>query len=382
MSLLALVFLLRLPTPPGTLREKMGRMDWITSAFIIGLTWGGVTHPWSSAQVLVPLILGAAGFVATDPIITWSLLQNRTSVSGYVQTFISPVAVVAVAYYLPVYYQACQNASPIGSSVDFLSVALIMAPMVVLGGVSVAVLQRYRPQIWISWCLFIIGMGCFTVVHADTPKAVIIGLSAPHSVGAGIVYATTYFPVLSPLPVTANAHALTFFSFCRSFAGVRHGHQLPPYPHLNVLRRSRDPLLKVWGVSIGAAILRNELAKRLPAEFLQQVLNNGRPDSSNVNLAFSVIPLTRKLDDPLRHEVRVAFGEAVRVIWKTMTGIVAIGLLASLMMKDVPRYVGENWDLGQAPEKGNKSPQLEEMKQGSTSVLPEMLHRMSESSAL
>ena len=29
-----------------------------TAAFVIGLTWGGVTHPWSSAQVLVPLIVG------------------------------------------------------------------------------------------------------------------------------------------------------------------------------------------------------------------------------------------------------------------------------------------------------------------------------------
>lgn len=33
-----------------------------TTAFVIGLTWGGITHPWKSAQVLVPLILGACGF--------------------------------------------------------------------------------------------------------------------------------------------------------------------------------------------------------------------------------------------------------------------------------------------------------------------------------
>ncbi|KAH8102995.1 major facilitator superfamily domain-containing protein [Cristinia sonorae] len=136
--------------------------------------------------------------------IPWSLLQNRTSVSGYIQTFINPVAVVAVVYYLP----------PIGSSVDFLSVALIMAPMVVSGGVSVAVLQRYRPQIWISWCLFIIGMGCFTVVHADTPKAVIIGLSAPLSVGAGIVYGTLEIYVTSSQ--TSN-HTLPAVYVCLLF---------------------------------------------------------------------------------------------------------------------------------------------------------------------
>ena len=34
-----------------------------TTAFVIGLTWGGVTHPWSSASVLVPLIVGAVGLV-------------------------------------------------------------------------------------------------------------------------------------------------------------------------------------------------------------------------------------------------------------------------------------------------------------------------------
>jgi hypothetical protein len=35
-----------------------------TSAAIIGLTWGGVEHPWSSPQVLIPLILGLCGVAA------------------------------------------------------------------------------------------------------------------------------------------------------------------------------------------------------------------------------------------------------------------------------------------------------------------------------
>ena len=49
-----------------------------TASFVIGLTWGGVTHPWSSVQVLAPLILGVVGigifilyegYVATNPIV-------------------------------------------------------------------------------------------------------------------------------------------------------------------------------------------------------------------------------------------------------------------------------------------------------------------------
>ena len=35
-----------------------------TTAIIIGLTWGGVTHPWVSKQVLTPLIIGIVAMCA------------------------------------------------------------------------------------------------------------------------------------------------------------------------------------------------------------------------------------------------------------------------------------------------------------------------------
>ncbi|KAH8101198.1 Mfs1.2 [Cristinia sonorae] len=350
-ALLMAALFLRLPTPPGTLREKLGRMDWIgnilcigsTTAFVIGLTWGGVTYPWKSAQVLLSLLLGAAGFiafiayeamVAKHPIIPWTLLQNRTSVSGYIQTFINPIAVVAGIYYLPAYYQACKDASPVRSSVNALSVSLVMAPTVAIAGLSITLSQRYRTQIWVAWCLVVISMGSFMIIHADTALAVSIRLCVPFSVGAGILYSATYFPVLSALPVSENAHALAFFGFCRSFAAV-------------------------WGISIGAAILQNELSKRLPSEVFSLLLTQTSfpntigtgPSQSNINLAYSIIPLIHTLPSgsPLKHEVRVAFAESVGVIWKTMTGIVGIGLLASLIMRDVPmhRYVDERWNLQQ-----------------------------------
>ena len=89
-SLIMTILFVKLPTPPGTMREKFGRIDWMcvsfidpcrcisdlsyihsgnllvigsTASFVIALTWGGITHPWSSAQVLVPLTLGIFGFV-------------------------------------------------------------------------------------------------------------------------------------------------------------------------------------------------------------------------------------------------------------------------------------------------------------------------------
>ncbi|KAJ8096181.1 hypothetical protein PM082_000089 [Marasmius tenuissimus] len=100
-AVLAVIFILRLPVPQGTLRSKLKRMDWIgnlliiTSAtvFIIGLSWGGATYPWSSAHVVATLVVGFVGFIvflvyeakwAANPIVPISILSNRSSVSGYV----------------------------------------------------------------------------------------------------------------------------------------------------------------------------------------------------------------------------------------------------------------------------------------------------------
>ncbi|KAI0709725.1 Mfs1.2 [Earliella scabrosa] len=333
----AMVFVfLKLPVPTATLKSKLGRMDWIgnvlvissTAAVVIGLTWGGVVYSWSSARVLAPLIVGLCGLVAffvyeatlaTNPIVPISLLQNRTSVSGYIQTFITPLVGLTVVYYLPTYFQSCKDASPIRSAVDMLGLSISMGPIVIISGVSVTALKVYRPQLWLGWVLFIVGMGCFTTVDADSPLAQGVGWPVLMGAGAGILYAVTYFPVLSPLPVSENAHALAFFAFCRSFAGV-------------------------WGIAIGASVLQNELSHRLPAEFLASLEGGG----AGVDLSYAAIPAIRTIADPaLKHAVRVAFGESIAVIWKVMTGVLGIGFLASLLMRDVRLHgqVDEKWGL-------------------------------------
>ena len=63
-----------------------------------------------------------------------------------------------------------------------------MAPVVALAAISVPVFKQYRVQMWLGWTIFIIAMGCFTMIKADTAKAVSIGLSVPISIGGGLVY--------------------------------------------------------------------------------------------------------------------------------------------------------------------------------------------------
>lgn len=111
---------------------------------------------------------------------------------------------LAVTYYLPVYYQACQGASPIATGVDAFGISLTLAPFGIVAGASVARSKRYRPQIWLAWILLIIGTGLFTTLKADTSRGKSIGLQTIVGVGLGLIITTLIFPVLAPLPVSAN----------------------------------------------------------------------------------------------------------------------------------------------------------------------------------
>lgn len=345
------VTFLKVRTPQGTLKEKLRRIDWLgnaaviaaTTSCVIALTWSGVEHSWSSAPVLVPLILGLLGligfiiyeaYVPKHPIVPFILMSTITGISGYLQTFIMPVVMLGIIYYIPVYFQACKGASPIAAGVDQLGVALVLAPFGIISGVSVNKTRKYRPQLWISWVFLIIGTGLLTTLHEDSSRGRAIGFEIMAGMGMGILTTTTYFPVLAPLPVSENALALAFFMFLRNFA-------------------------QVWGVTIGGTVLQNELRKRIPAAFLSEF-------PRGTAIAYATIPLISGLEEPLRTEIRIAFAQSLQVVWQVFLGITGLGLLCSLLMKGLPlhTYTDQDWaledmDVGDKPSGvGVDSPQI------------------------
>ena len=58
------------------------------------------------------------------------------------------------------------------------------------------------------------------------------------------------------------------------------------------------------------------------------------------------------MDEPLKGQVRDAFAGSVDVVWQVMTGIAGIGVLASLLMQDLPlqNLMDEKWRLEKLSE--------------------------------
>ncbi|KAJ7638418.1 iron permease [Roridomyces roridus] len=308
-------------TPEGTVSSKLAKVDWIGNGLVIvgstlsilGLSWGGIRYPWDSAQVLAPLIIGLALLVAfgvyeakvpARPAILLDVFRNRTSLSGILTTAAHSVVSISLIYYLPVFFQACLGASPIRSAVDLLPAALLIAPMGLAAGVTVAVTKKYRPVNWVGWAITIIGFGLFSTVVEDSSKGKWVGYQLVVAVGVGMIFTGPVFPILAPLPNNHAASALALFSFIRTF-------------------------FQTWGITISGTILQNMLKKNLPADFVAQF-------PPNFEIAYAAIPAIKLLEEPVRTAVRAAFARSMRAVWQTMIGISGLGLLLSLIMAEVP----------------------------------------------
>lgn len=166
-------------------------------------------------------------------------MVSRTSLSGYLQSFFTSVVLLSIICmlssasfrfdntdkeksldYLTTYYQACKVASPIAAGVDMFGTAFTIVPAGIISGVTVAKTTQYRPQLWLSWMLVMIGTGLMSTLDVDSTRGSGIGYQAITGIGIGILVTCLYFPVLAPLPLSENANAIAFFMFCRNFAQV------------------------------------------------------------------------------------------------------------------------------------------------------------------
>lgn len=124
------------------------------------------------------------------------------------------------------------------------------------------------------------------------------------SIGAGILFCAPLFPILAPLPIDKQPHAMAFHAFTRLWGNS-------------------------WGVCIGITVIQNELMQRLPPTFIDAL---GR----RTGIAYAAIPSIPDLPEPLREQVREAYADSLRICWVTMAGLAGIGLLASLFIHDLP----------------------------------------------
>jgi hypothetical protein len=80
-----------------------------------------------SATSLVEAVLT----LLPDPILPFEIF-NRTTVVGYLTTFIHGVAVMAVVYFLPAWFIAVKGHSSVRAGIDLFPVSFLIAPFAIV----------------------------------------------------------------------------------------------------------------------------------------------------------------------------------------------------------------------------------------------------------
>ncbi|KAI0023827.1 major facilitator superfamily MFS_1 [Xylariomycetidae sp. FL0641] len=341
---LAIVYLLDVRFQGGQgWKAILSRVDFVgMSVFIpamvalfFGIIMGGTDgYPWKSSRIVVPIVLGVAGWVlfhalqnsqrfCREPSVPSRLFRNRTSATGFLVIFIASVLVQAICYFLPIYFQALKMASPLMSGVYFLPFALALLPV---GGTAAWFLSRtgqYKVLHWAGFALLAVGVGLFSILQEDSSRGEWIGFQVIAAAGASLIFTASLPSTLAGLPEGDVATATSTFAFVRAFG-------------------------LVWGTTISSVAFNGQINTGLhdvDDASLRGLLADGGAYTFASGGGGHRISL-ESLDEPVRSEVITLYKNALSVVWLVFAGLAAVGFLSVFAMKNIELRKDHHTDFG------------------------------------
>ncbi|RYP84559.1 hypothetical protein DL769_001147 [Monosporascus sp. CRB-8-3] len=301
--------------------DYIGNILFIPSvlAVLLGLVMGGIQYPWSSWHVIVPLVLGATGWVAfhiqqhysETPSVPTRLFRNRTSAAGYILTFLSSILIQAISYFLPIYFQGVLGESVLQSGTYFLPYAIGTLFFAIVGGVLLSKTGTYSILHATAFALSAVGTGLLTLLDATTPKVTWAFFQLITSAGLGITVSTILPSIMAGLPESDVAVATAAYAFIKTFGYV-------------------------WGVSIASIIFNAVLNANLDL-VLDSALRQRLADGAAYAFASEVHQLLVDRDLPweIRQQIQQVYIISLRAIWWASLGTSMLGFCIVWVEKDL-----------------------------------------------
>ncbi len=147
-----------------------------TVCLLLGLTWGGVTYPWQSAQVIGILVAAVMLFgaffyverIAREPILPLDLFRNQVFAAGSVLSLLVGMALFAVVIYLPLFIQGVLGQSATNSGAVITPLTLTLAIGAIIVGQLIARIGRYQFLSVLGALVLTFGVFLFTRMTIST----------------------------------------------------------------------------------------------------------------------------------------------------------------------------------------------------------------------
>ncbi|TEA19417.1 putative efflux pump gsfJ [Colletotrichum sidae] len=239
----AAIILFFFHTPPqavpvkASLREKFLQMDLLgtalimgaTIAFLLALQWGGHTHPWNSS-VVVGLLVGFGLILVAFIVLEWyqgersmiapRLFSDRTVYISSLYAFFFAGAYFVLVYYLPIYFQSVDNASPTQSGVRNLPLIIAVTIATIASGITISMTGIYTPILVASAAIATIGAGLLYTLDIGTGSDKWIGYQVLAGLAWGAGFQVPIIAVQGTVGESDLASATAVLLFFQTVGGA------------------------------------------------------------------------------------------------------------------------------------------------------------------
>ncbi|KAJ0121092.1 hypothetical protein J7T55_008253 [Diaporthe amygdali] len=306
------------------------------SAVLFGLIMGGTQYPWSSWHIIVPLVLGFAGWVlfhvhqaspiCKEPSMPPRLFNNRTSVTCLALAYISNSLLEWIVYFLPIYFQSLKQATPLESGIDVLPFSVFYVPLAVLTGGLMSKFGRYKPIHWVGFGFTSVACGLLAILTATSSRAAWVCFQLLLSIGAG-------FTMISILPVIQASHpesylatATSTFAFVRNFGFV-------------------------WGITIPSVIFNAQVNRNLfwvEDDAVRQQLRDGGA------YGYAGTGLINGLEPVVKEQVFDVYSSALKAVWEAAAAMAGVAFFLVFLEQSLELKMDQETEFGMEEERKRK----------------------------
>ncbi|KXS17469.1 MFS general substrate transporter [Gonapodya prolifera JEL478] len=229
-------FTLKLTKPEGTMLAKFKRVDFpgvflstaAITLLLLGVTWGGVTFPWTSIQVLAPIgafVAVLAVFFwwekrAREPVVPLSLLFNLNYVLVTFVSFVANWGMYGLTYFLPMYFQRVLGLSTTETGYMNLPFIAFMIPTSFVVGMVIMKTGKYVMYPQLGLALATVGIGLLSLLDENSAKWFQIVPQLLCGLGLGMNMSTGNLMTQTNAPDDLIGPATSVGSFLKSLGGV------------------------------------------------------------------------------------------------------------------------------------------------------------------
>ncbi|TQV95280.1 hypothetical protein V2A60_009680 [Cordyceps javanica] len=195
---------------------------------LLAMQWGGNSYAWNSATIIglfcgaginFLIFLGWEHYKGEEAMIPLSILKIQAVWSSCAFVFFFFSMMQVVVYYMPIYFQAVKDASPMMSGVDLLPSILGQLVSTIGSGVAVTKVGYYLPFAVVSAIIASIGHGTLTLLEPNSSIGAWIGYQVIVGFGRGLGMQMPFVAIQNSVSPKLVSVAISILTFTQTFGG-------------------------------------------------------------------------------------------------------------------------------------------------------------------